>query len=118
MTAASRKARSRESEQVVADRLLDVFPNAQRRPASIPGSDVMNTPGFDVEVKARRDLSLPAWLRQAAKRAGSALPVVVHRPDGYGPERIDDWPVTMRMADWVELVRRAQWPQGSRPMDW
>lgn len=105
MTAASRRARSRKTEEIVAERLREVFPGAARRPASLPGSDILNTPGYDVEVKARRDLHLTAWLKQASDRAGTDLPVVVHRPDGYGPERIDQWPVTMRLADFVRLIR-------------
>jgi len=106
MSAASRRARSRKTEEIVANRLTEVFPAAERRPASLPGSDILNTPGFDIEVKARRDLHLTAWLKQASDRAGDNLPVVVHRPDGYGPERIDQWPVTMRLTDFIELISR------------
>lgn len=105
MSAASRRARSRKTEEIVANRLTEVFPAAERRPASLPGSDILNTPGFDIEVKARRDLHLTAWLKQASDRAGDNLPVVVHRPDGYGPERIDQWPVTMPMWVFVALMR-------------
>lgn len=110
MSSASRRQRSRETEQIVADRLKEVWPYADRRPASLPGSDILNTPGWDVEVKARRDLNLTAWLKQATQRAGEDLPVVIHRPDGYGPERIDQWPVTMPMWVFVTLMReRNQW---------
>lgn len=110
--AASRRARSRKTEEIVAERLIDVFPGACRRPASLPGSDILNTPGFDIEVKARRDLRLTAWLAQAAKRAGGDIPVVVHRPDGYGPERIDQWPVTLTMADFIRLLERSGYGEG------
>lgn len=104
-TRASRKARSRETEQVVADRLKEVFPDAQRVPASLPGSDILHVPGFDIEVKARRDLNLTGWLKQATARAGEDMPVVVHRPDGYGPSKVDQWPVTMPMWVFIEMVK-------------
>jgi hypothetical protein len=87
----SRKSRGRASEQIVADYLRTVFPHADRRPASLPGTDILNTPGWSVEVKARRGLDLTGWLRQAVKNSGAGVPVLVVRPDGYGPGRVDQW---------------------------
>jgi hypothetical protein len=87
----NRKSRGRATEQIVADYLKPVFPDADRRPASLPGTDILNTPGWSIEVKARRGLDLTGWLRQAVKNSGPGTPVLVVRPDGYGPERVDQW---------------------------
>lgn len=77
------------------------------------GRDLLNTPGLAVEVKARRDLSLPKWLRQAAGTAEDGeVPLVVHRPDGFGPSSIDDWPMTLRLADAVRLLAAAGYGDG------
>jgi hypothetical protein len=65
-----------------------------------------------VEVKATRDNPLPAALRQAEKVASGDLPVVIWRPDGYGPERIGQWIAAMRFSDLVELLRSAGYGDG------
>ena len=74
------------------------------------GTDVTGLPGLLCEVKARRDLNLPTWLRQHALGDGvyrPHLPFIVHRPDGYGPERVASWPVTMRLDDFTSLLHEA-----------
>ena len=107
-TRASRKARARATEKAVADYLQYVFPEAAAVPSALSGSDILHTPGVAVEVKARRDLDLQAWLRQAEKAASpEALPVVVHRPDGLGVTSVDTWPVTMRFYEFMVLLRKA-----------
>jgi hypothetical protein len=108
MTAsASRKQRSRETEHIVAEALRPIFPLAVRVPASLPGSDILNTPGIACEVKARRDLNLTGWLRQASARGDALnLPVVISRPDGYGPERVSIWPATVPFWVFLELLER------------
>lgn len=107
-TRASRKARARATEKAVADYLQYVFPEAAAVASALSGSDILHTPGVAVEVKARRDLDLQAWLRQATKAASPEdLPVVVHRPDGLGVESVDMWPVTMRFYEFLLLLRKA-----------
>lgn len=81
------------------------WPYATDAGAGRNGSDILGVPGLAVEVKARRDLNLTAWLRQASAEKG--LPIVIHRPDGFGPGAIADWPVTFRLADAVKLLRAA-----------
>jgi len=74
------------------------------------GTDVTGMPGLLVEVKARRDLNLPEWLRQhtnSSVAGAMRLPLVVHRPDGYGPARVAEWPVTMRLDDFTALLHEA-----------
>jgi len=113
MTAASRKQRGRETEHAVAEALRPIFPLAVRVPASLPGADVLNTPGLTVEVKARRDLNLPAWLKQASSRSSpDVLPVVISRPDGYGPERVQIWPVHIPLWAFLVLLERGGFGDG------
>jgi len=107
MTSASRKARSRESEFTVALALQRVFPDAVAVASALSGKDILNTPGVAVEVKSRRDLRLPEWLKQASRNAGLETPVVIHRPDGFGPKTVLDWPVTMTMNHFMALLEEA-----------
>ena len=105
-TVASRKKRGAETQEAVARWLREHgWPFAESAGAGRPGIDITGTPGLAVEVKARREFSPLAWVRQASTRPG--LPFVVHRPDGLGPARVADWPVTMRLADFTLLLRDA-----------
>lgn len=106
MTSPHRKRRGAETQRAVADHLAaHGWPYASDAGAGRAGCDVLNTPGLCLEVKARRDLNLTGWLKQAAGRPG--LPIVIHRPDGMGPASIEDWPATLRLADLVRLLRAA-----------
>lgn len=110
MTSRARTARSRQTEHAIADYLVErgLYPQAVRVPAALPGRDILNTPGVAIEVKARRDLNLLAWLRQAEKNASPGeVPAVASRPDGIGVENVDNWPVTIRLKDFVSLLERA-----------
>ena len=102
----SRRRRGSETQAAVAGWFAaNGWPYAESAGSSRQGVDVTGLPGLACEVKARRDLNLPAWLRQAASRPGVAF--VVHRPDGFGPARVADWPVTMRLADFTDLLHDA-----------
>lgn len=107
MSGQSRKARGRQSEEIVAEYLRgNGFPNAERRPASLPGSDVMGCPGTDWEIKARRGLDLGALLRQLDARADDGVvPIGVVRPDGAGPTTVHRWPAVLPLAVLVNLLR-------------
>lgn len=106
MTTASRKRRGAETQAVVAGYLAgNGWPYATDAGAGRQGSDILGVPGLAIEVKARRDFSPLAWIRQAG--GGVGLPLVVHRPDGMGPASIADWPVTLRLEDMVKLLRTA-----------
>lgn len=106
-TRASRKARARATEKAVAEALRRVFPDAVAVASALSGSDILSTPGIAVEVKARRDLNLTEWLRQASRNAGVETPVVIHRPDGFGPATVLDWPVTMTLEHFMALLEEA-----------
>lgn len=106
--ASSRVRRGRESEQIVADYLASHgWPAARRIPASLPGRDILDTEGIAVEVKARRGLDLPAWLRQASKNVHDDHPLLVIRPDGFGPASVHLWAATMPFECAVELLHEA-----------
>lgn len=103
---ASARRRGSETQRTVAMFFADHgWPYATDIGAGRNGSDILGVPGLAVEVKGRRDLSLPAWLRQAAKGAG--LSILVVRGDGQGPASVGDWAGILRLEDLVELLRAA-----------
>ena len=107
MTAASRRQRAHDTETAIARWFTqNGWPFAEPVGAGRPGTDITGMPGLTVEVKARRDLNLTAWLRQADTTNGS-LPLVIHRPDGYGPATLAAWPVTFRLEHATRLLRQA-----------
>jgi len=104
----SRKARGAETQRLVVSYMQEHgWPWATDAGAGRSGSDILNTPGLKIEVKARRDLNLPAWLRQASAAPGQGLSLVVQRPDGFGPAKIEDWPMIFRLGDGIILLRQA-----------
>lgn len=116
MVSRARKTRSRETEKAVAEALRGLYPDANAVPSALPGKDILNTPGLAVEVKARRNLDLPAWCRQSAKNAADGeLPVVVSRPDGFGPASIGQWPVIITMESFLWLLECAGYGTSSTP---
>lgn len=105
MSNASRKARGRRTEAVLVDRLKTLFPNAMQVNSAASGADILNTPGLAIEVKARRGLDLPAWMRQAAKNAKPGeMPVLMTRLNGQGEETVDDWPVILRFGNFLHTI--------------
>lgn len=108
MTGEYRRRRGAESQNAVAAHLKSAgFRYAESAGAGRNGRDVLGTPGIAVEVKARRDWSPMAWTKQAAATADGDLPIVVARPDGFGPAHIDDWPAILRFSDLLRLLREA-----------
>lgn len=102
--ASGRVTRGRQTEEMVARFLREAgLQYAERRPASLPGSDVMGLPGVDIEVKARNDWTPTTWLAQQRKRTNDDdLRLVVYRPDGYGEAKIRLWPVVMSFGDFID----------------
>lgn len=108
MSNASRKSRASETQRLIAAYWADNgWPWCTDAGSGRTGSDLLNTPGIKAEIKARRDLNLSAWLRQASSAKGPGLCLVVHRPDGFGPATIGDWPMTFRQEDGLILLRQA-----------
>ncbi len=104
----ARVSRGRQSQRIAAEFMNDKgFPFAEGVWGSMPGRDITGTPGLAIEVKARRDLNLPGWLRQAAKNANGDLPLLLVRPDGYGEARVGEWCLCLRFDEAVHLLRAA-----------
>lgn len=114
MSTQSRKARGMRTQLVVATSLRTLWPLADSTGAGRPGQDILNTPGYALEVKARRAFRPTEWLRQARHNAAGLRPAVIFRPDGLGECSIDEWGVLMTLKDWKELVSESEF---GRPLD-
>lgn len=107
MSNASRKARGMRTQLVVAEWFKERgWPYAESTGAGRSGVDVKNLPGLACEVKARRDFSPIAFLKQAAKGA-DGLPFCVVRPDGLGEQNVHKWGVMMTLEDFTDLLHKA-----------
>jgi hypothetical protein len=103
MSTQSRKARGMQTQLAVAHWFQGHgFPDADSAGAGRPGKDITHMPGLACEVKARRELRLNEWLKQADRDDG--LPFVVHRPDGMGLASVGRWPTTLRLCDATDLI--------------
>lgn len=90
----TRKARGAETERLVAAAWqADGWPHAEVTRGQ--GADLTGTPGIQVECKARSEFRPLEWMRQAARHGDGALPVVIVRPNGSGPENVDNWPAIL-----------------------
>jgi hypothetical protein len=104
----SRKHRGYASQRLVAEWFqANGFPYAESTGAGRPGVDVTGMPGVALEVKARRELNLTGFLKQAVSQREHGLPAAVVRPDGFGPARIGEWAAILTLADYTELLRLA-----------
>ena len=102
----SRKRRGAQTQTAVARWFAGHgWPYAESAGAGRVGSDITGVPGLAIEVKARRDFTPLAWLRQA--RTGKGLPFVVFRPDGLGPANIASWGVLITLEEHTALLRAA-----------
>lgn len=73
------------------------------------GRDILGTPGWFVEVKAKTDLSLNAIVEKAKREAAEGeVAVLVWRHNGQGLANMDKWTVTMQLCDFEKLVRARQ----------
>ena len=112
----SRKARGMRTQKVAADWFgLHGWPFATSTGAGRSGVDIENMPGLAPEVKARNDLNLTGFLKQATKNRGEGLPFVIVRPNGYGETRVGEWAVIFTLADATELLRAAGFGNSSLP---
>lgn len=112
MTVPARPSQSRKHRGYATQRLTAEWfachgwPYATSTGAGRSGIDIENVPALAIEVKATPGDNSGA-LRQAVRNAGDALPLVVWRPNGYGPERIGGWPCLLTLADLTMLLRAA-----------
>lgn len=104
----ARVSRGRKSQELLAEWFREHgWLNAKSRAASLPGVDVYDMPGLAPEVKATAGQDFTGALRQAKANSQGALPFVIYRPKGYGPERIKDWIVAFTLDDATELLKKA-----------
>ena len=109
LVATARVSRGRKSQQIAADYLKPVFPDAASIAASLPGKDILGTPNWSFEVKARSAFNPLEWIRQARKAAKvDEYSAVIMRPNGLGEERVGEWLVFMTFADFVDLMDELQ----------
>lgn len=103
-----RVTRGRQTEQLLAEYLQHWFPDAERIAAGLPGHDLKKVGRLAFEIKATsKDPLLPA-LRQVRKRAlPNETPLVVWRPNGYGPEKINQWVAATDLDTMVDLLAKA-----------
>lgn len=107
-TRATRKARGAETQNLAARWYrVNGWPFCESAGAGRVGRDLLNMPGLAGEVKARRDFSPLAWLRQAASNATTDLPFVLFRPDGMGEATIGQWGILLTNEDFTNLLRDA-----------
>lgn len=103
--ATSRVRRGRKSQDFAAAYLESIFPDAVSIAASLPGKDILNTPGWAFEVKGRREFKPTEWSKQMTK---NELPdeysACIMRPDGYGEARIGQWLVFMTFKEFRDLI--------------
>jgi len=109
MPSQSRKHRGYRSQKVVAMYLAEHgFPYAESTGAGRSGTDITGTIGIDWEVKARKDFSPSATIKQLKDRHnGKDLPVAVLRLNGQGEANVGEWVTLLRLEDFVELLRQA-----------
>jgi hypothetical protein len=109
MPSQSRKHRGYRSQKVVAMYLAEHgFPYAESTGAGRSGTDITGTVGIDWEVKARKDFSPSATIKQLKDRHnGRDLPVAVLRLNGQGEANVGEWVTLLRLEDFVGLLRDA-----------
>lgn len=104
----ARKRRGAETQAIAAAWFRENgFPFCTDAGAGRGGRDLLNMIGLAPEIKARRDFSPLAFVRQARSTAGGDLPFAILRCDGQGPAQVAEWPVVIPLAEFTELIRSA-----------
>jgi hypothetical protein len=102
-----RKARGMATQRLVAEYFQRKgWKWAYSKGSGESGVDIENMPGLSPEVKATPG-DVTGALLQAVKNRGGGIPFVVWRPNGYGPERLDRWPMIFTLEDGTALLRAA-----------
>lgn len=108
--ATHRVRRGRKTQEIAAEYLHPVFPEAASIAAFLPGDDILNTPGWSFEAKGRRDFKPTEAIKQMKARAdGEHWNACIMRPDGYGPEKVGDWLVFMTFSEFRAFISREEW---------
>jgi len=103
--ATHRVSRGRKSQEYAANYLKSIFPDAASVAASLSGKDILNTSGWNFEVKARREFKPTEWSKQmTAREKEFEINACIMRPDGYGEEKVGQWLVFMTFKEFRDLV--------------
>ena len=109
-----RKHRGYKTQKIVAEYFqANGWEYAESTGAGRSGSDVTGVP-YDVEVKARAQLSLPELMRQLKERAGKKLGFGVCRLNGQGEKSVGDFVAIMRFEDLINLLVKVETYEGKR----
>lgn len=103
-----RVSRGRKSQEIAAEFLHPVFPDARGVAASLPGRDILETPGWAIEVKATKDFNPTAFMKQAMKNCGDDWAFSIYRPKGYGEAKVSEWVALTTLGEMRGLIARIQ----------
>lgn len=102
--------RGRKSQDFAAAYLKSIFPDAASVAASLPGKDILNTPGWSLEVKGRREFLPTQWSKQMVKnRFSDEYSACIMRPDGYGEAKVGEWLVFMTFEEFRDIVKELEY---------
>jgi len=101
----SRKHRGYKTQRIIAEYLLPLFPHCHAVGAGEGGKDLLMTPGYSIEVKARTRLDIPSGLRQAEEHAEPGdIPLLVARLNGQGEKNVGNFAVVMTLESLTKLI--------------
>jgi len=101
-------SRGRKSQQIAAEYLHTVFPEAEGIAASLPGRDILRTPGWAIEVKATKEFNPTAFMKQAMANCGDDWAFSIYRPKGYGEAKVGEWIALTTLGEMRGLIDRIQ----------
>ncbi len=103
----SRKHRGYKTQRIIAEYLLPLFPHCHAVGAGEGGKDLLMTPGYSIEVKARTRLDIPGGLRQAEEHAEPGdIPLLIARLNGQGEKAVGRYAVIMTLESLTNLIER------------
>jgi hypothetical protein len=106
--ATNRVSRGRKSQQIAAEFLWPVFPEAEGIAASLPGRDILKTPGWAIEVKATKEFNPTAFMKQALANCGDDWAFSIYRPKGYGEAKVSEWIALTTLGEMRGLIDHIQ----------
>jgi hypothetical protein len=100
------QAKGKRAAGWVAAYLTRWYPSAEKPgSSSLPGRDVLGTPGLAVEVKTSAEWRPRAWVRQAAGYAARGeLALLVYLPPGCGERGVDDALAIVPLREMMPLL--------------
>jgi hypothetical protein len=100
------QAKGKRAAGWVAAYLRRWYPSAEKPgSSSLPGRDVLGTPGLAVEVKTSAQWRPYAWVAQAARYASRGeLALLVYLPPGCGERSVGDALAILPMRDVMPLL--------------